>query len=406
MSKIKNPFARYAILFLSLQAAFFLFTVLSASLPDRLIQRHVFHAAKPLKEAGNYPQVLIDEKACQLDNFTDALILNQIYSMDRHTPVRSAMRVTRWQNEQPYDQVGALYENTCHGGGLQPEDYYYYWHGSTFLYRILLMFFSFNQLRLLMYSAVLLLMFLFLRSYYPIGGMWNSLAFLFSWILVYGFVMPVSLQFFPVLAISLVACLLVVHFRKEPQALGGVFFVVASLSAFFDILTVPLLSFGWPLAVWLTVPSQKTLTLSDGLRNMLVWGLFWIAGFVLTFFAKWVIGAAVIGREVFSNAFESGLYRVGADDFSRWDALVENIKMLPDLILLLVVLLFLTVGVIRSRGRFGVRSILLMLTALMPYVWYLVFSNHSYQHFWFTFRLQAVTICAALMSVLGSPRRA
>ena len=405
MNHIKNPFAKYAILFFLLVASYFLFVVFSAFLPDRIIQRRVYHAAKSLNEAGNYPRVLIDEEVCRLDNFTDALILNQIYSVDRHHPMRSAMLVSRWETDSADGQTGALYLKTRHAEGLEEVDYIHYWHGSTFLYRFLLLFFSFSQLKWLMYVTIFLLLFFFLRSYYPIAGLWNSLAFLFSWLLVYGFVMPASLQFFPILAISLVASLLLIRCRKNPQAVGAVFFAAASLSAFFDILTVPLLSFGWPLAVWLTLPSKRPLTLSYGLRNMLVWGLLWVAGFVLTFLAKWLIAAAVLGWGVMSNAFEAGLYRVGADDFTRWDAVVENVKLLPYGLLLLVVLLFLVVGILRSRGSFGIRGVLLLLSALMPYMWYLVFSNHSYQHFWFTYRLQAITICAVLMAFLGSPRR-
>ena len=405
MSHIKNPFVKYAILFMLLVVSFFLFVLFSAFLPSRIIQRHVYHAAKSLNEAGNYPRALIDEETCRLDNFTDALILNQIYSVDRHEPLRSAMRVSRWQTEPAYDQTGSLYLQTRHAEGLEEVDYNYYWHGSTFLYRFLLLFFSFSQLKLLMYVTVFLLLLFFLRSYYPLAGAWNSMAFLFSWMLVYGFVMPASLQFFPILAISLIASLLVIRYRKNPQALGVVFFVTASLSAFFDLLTVPLLTFGWSVAVWLSLPAKKPLTLSEGFRNLLVWGLSWVAGYVLTFLAKWLLGAAVLGGDVLSNAFQSGLYRVGAEDFSRWDALVLNIKLLPTKMVLITVVLFLAAGIFRSRGSFGVRGVLLLLVALMPYLWYLVFSNHSYQHYWFTYRLQAVTLCAVLMALLGSSRR-
>ena len=93
MSHIKNPIAKYAILFLILVVSYFLFVLFSAFLPDRIIQRRVYHAAKPLNEVGNYPRALIDEETCRLDNFTDALILNQVYSVDRHEPLLCAVVV-------------------------------------------------------------------------------------------------------------------------------------------------------------------------------------------------------------------------------------------------------------------------------------------------------------------------
>ncbi len=402
----KNPFVRYTILFLLLVASYFTFAVFSAFLPDRAIHRHVDEAAVMLFVAGNYPKALIDEEVCQMDNFTDALILNQIHSIDRHQPVRSAMRMTRWQAEPFADQTSSLYWKTLGATGLQSEDYCHYWHGSSFLYRFLLLFFSFSQMKLLMYFTIMLLMFFFFRSYYPLAGLWNSLAFLLSWLLVYGFVMPASLQFFPILAVSLLASLLVIRFRKSPETLGMVFFVAASLSAYFDLLTVPLLSFGWPFAVWLTLPDKKELTIQEGLRNMLVCGLLWVAGYALTFLAKWFLAAVILGFGVLPGAFEAGLYRVGAEDFSRWDAIMKNVRMLTYNVMLLVALVYVVVRFLRSRGSFGVRDVLLLIIALMPYLWYFVLSNHSYEHFWFTYRLQAITICAVLMALVGAPRRA
>ena len=48
---------------------------------------------------------------------------------------------------------------------------------------------------------------------------------------------------------------------------------------------------------------------------------------------------------------------------------------------------------------------LYLLVAFAPYIWYLVLSNHSYVHFWFTYRLQAVSITAILLLVCSFRKR-
>ncbi|MBR6418568.1 MAG: hypothetical protein IKS36_07115, partial [Bacteroidales bacterium] len=37
-------------------------------------------------------------------------------------------------------------------------------------------------------------------------------------------------------------------------------------------------------------------------------------------------------------------------------------------------------------------AVILIMLALVPYVWYFIVANHSYIHPWFTYRLQMITV--------------
>ena len=66
-----------------------------------------------------------------------------------------------------------------------------------------------------------------------------------------------------------------------------------------------------------------------------------------------------------------------------------------------VVLLYAVIQSIRKPGvaKVWLKRPLFLLIVLMPYVWYLLLANHSYLHWWFTYRLQAVAILGLLLAI-------
>ena len=203
---IRNPFLQYTGLFVLLIVVYLLFAVISCCLPDKTIKRHVKMASVSLSKYGNYPRSIIDVEGCQQDCFTEALVLNQIYCIDRHKPLKSAMAGERisisWVLPEDlwlltHDQLDA------------PRiKYARYWHGSTFLFRYLLTFLSYAQIQWLLFAISCVLLLIFGAAYLPRVGIWKTAAMMMSWILVYGFMMFFSLQFTPIFIISLLASLL------------------------------------------------------------------------------------------------------------------------------------------------------------------------------------------------------
>ena len=399
----KHNFVLYVGVFLLLIVLYGLFAVISCSLPDRMIKHRVKRASSSLAAYGNYPRSVFDLEACQQDCFTEALILNQVYCVDRTKPLESAMKVSR--RSATWNLPGDLWQLTHEEVEWEEISYPRYWHGTTFLTRVLLLFFNYVQIQWLLFAVSALLMLLFGVVYFPRAGILKTVAMLMSWVLVYGFMWMFSLQFTPVFLLTLIASILVVHFRSDIRRLGLLFFIIGSLTCYFDLLTVPLLSFGWPLLVWLSLYDDKRLGMID-LWVVVKWALLWLAGFALTWVMKWALASLVLGYNVFTDAQQAVTMRSGvSEEFSRWDAVMMNVGMIPKTMVLLTILGFAACVFRHFRLPDWKRTGLYLLVALAPYIWYAVLSNHSYQHFWFTYRLQAITIAALLLMVCGFRKR-
>lgn len=396
---MKN-FATYIKTFLLLIATYVGFAVVSCLLPDRNIKAHIAESAPAMAAEGLYPKAIVNKEQCQMDNFTDALIMNQIHSINRKRPLRSAMSMIRMSEKgRDWDQTGLLLR-TVNGETLEEQHYARYWHGSTFFFRPWFLVMDFLTMRHILFIVSSLLIILFLCAYYPKAGLMKTTALAMGFLITYGFVMQFSMQFFPVLALTVIGSILVVKHGK-PDSFGMLFFIIGSLTCYFDLLTTPLMTLGIPLAVMLSLKRDDELQIKDNFLDtskiVLLWGL----GFSLTFATKWALASLILGQNIFADAYEVGLYRMEAEDFTRWDALTKNFAMLPTGLIGIATLIAIAASMFR-RKKFSFRKIIpLAIIALMPYVWYLLLANHSYQHWWFTYRLQAVTVVCLLLMVCG-----
>ena len=384
--------------FVILIAAYLAFAVLSCMIPDKSIKANIEQSAPLLAAEGLYPDGVIGMDQCQLDNFTDALIMSQIYSIDRKHPFRAALRMVRADEYgKGWNQTDLLLRLTK-GEELKEVPYARYWHGNTFLFRPCFILMDFNMLRWWLFVVSTILLVSLLCAFYREVGLLKTLALALGFAATCGFVIQFSMQFFPILAITVVASLLVIK-RGEAKDNGLLFFIVGSLACYFDLLTTPLLTLGIPLVVMVSLKRNEGFLLKDNLLKIVRLAFLWGLGFALTFVAKWALATFFLGYDVFADAFDMGLYRLGVDDYTRWDAVSKNFKMLNLPMILIFVLVFIVLMVVRRVKFNWKKSVLFFIIGLSPYLWYLVMSNHSYEHWWFTYRLQAVTVACLMLMV-------
>ena len=394
---------KYSKVFLLLIASYFVFGVLSSWLPDKSIKRHIAESAPMIAAEGLYPRLFNDMEQYRMDNFTDALMMNQIYNIDRKHPVKAAMKMIRSSEQgRDWDQPGLLVRRVK-GETLEEQHYSRYWHGGSFLYRPFFMLMDWATLRFVLFIVSSILLLLLACAYYQKAGWLKTLALSTGFLLTYGVVTQFSLQFFPVLALTVIGSLLVIK-GDASKGFELRFFIIGSLTCYFDLLTTPLLTLGIPLAIMLSLQSVEGFSFKKGLMESIKLILLWGLGFALTFVTKWALASMILGQNIFADAYEVSLYRMEADEFTRWDAVVKNFEMLNWWIVGIIAVVILVFNLIRS-GKFSYKKMLLFLIiALMPYVWYLILSNHSYLHWWFTFRLQAVTVVCLMLMVADSPQ--
>lgn len=84
---------KYALVFLLMIIIFCITLTVSSLIPKKYIEDNVRETAEILNEESNRLMIKIPSKRLYMmfDNFTDALMINTVYSIDTDTPFYSAM---------------------------------------------------------------------------------------------------------------------------------------------------------------------------------------------------------------------------------------------------------------------------------------------------------------------------
>ena len=126
---------------------------------------------------------------------------------------------------------------------------------------------------------------------------------------------------------------------------------------------------------------------------------------------KWVLASAVLHENVMQYVSGHVSERIGnTEEFTlpeyMRNAVVRNISCLfpaeygpaGKVILLVLLFVLIAVAVVFSRKKIDFRRIALYAAiGLLPYLRYITLRNHSYLHYFFTYRAQAATVLAFFM---------
>ncbi|MDD3281187.1 MAG: hypothetical protein PHC83_06410, partial [Bacteroidales bacterium] len=354
-------------------------------------------SAPILEDEGNYPRAIIKKKQYQLDNFTDAMILNQIYSIDNERPFYSFL----WAKHQikgglkKVEDLALRVNEPKEPNAIYPR----YWHGNTFLARPLFLIGDFSQIRWLIYCFTSLMFILFCCVIYHKTNLIYALAMASGLLFVNFFVTQFSIQLSPVIVLALLSSILICYNNQHVKRIPMIFFIFGSLTAYMDLLTTPILTLGIPLMVYFLIKKDniENGNFIKNIQTLILFALLWALGYGFTWISKWLIATVFTDMNVFKDAWDATMYRMqsNADQiqlFSRLDAVLVNINMLPwgYINSLLCVLLILVVSFFNKKGI--KKAFLFLIIACIPYIWYFVLANHSFLHWWFTYRAQAITV--------------
>ena len=386
-----------AIAIISLVGCYTLLMSVIYLIPNDLIKKNVDFSVQNLVIDGDYPVGLFGAST-MLDNFTDTLMLNHCIS----------------------SISGNVFQK-----GLDINGYARYWHGYQVFLRPMLIVFDDVQIKYInLFLFYFLLIYLIILLNKEMGGT-GVFAFLFPLIMCQFYMIPISKQFFSAFFITLLAGIYILKFYKNVKndLFAFVFFlIVGSLTSFFDLLTVPLLTLGIPLIILYFLTKERFSPL-QGVFFIIKNSLSWFLGYGLSWFFKWLIANIALGRDVLIDAFQSVLFRIAGEceevKVTLFSGIRENIyrmmytypagplieqptpnspvKYISFVIILLVLIVF---AVVAIRYKINFRSVKkaapLLLIATYPYIWYAVLANHSTIHA-FTYRAQLITGFAVLL---------
>lgn len=404
---------------LCIAANFLAFTIDSKDMRD-----HVWQGCLMLGEQQSTPQMIGGFPSAQLDNFTSVLILKTAGYVGPESLVQKAFG--GYRVDMPAQEGQSEWDAYCSyefgelsptGGGM---GYSRYWHGYTLPLRLLLCVLNVANLQMLLYFAQLLLFILLLRLMRERGLDHLLPGFFLSFFLLMPFSSGVCLQYVPVTMLMLAACACVLLGDARIESAVGMpafFALLGLLTNYFDLLTFPLVSLGYPLILLLALRLRR----GDSGRSLFaaaaLCGAGWALGYGGMWALKWLLNALVFGRQTIYGVFTQIGLRASDNggEISRVAVLLKNFRVILSkksyllLILLCVGVTLAPVGKAlarRRRLRPDLRALNLLLPIAAVCLWYLVLANHSDDHTYYTYRSVTVAAlsCFACLSCLPVPK--
>lgn len=294
-----------------------------------------------------------------------------------------------------------------------PEGYSYYWHGYVSILRPLLYFFNYREIRVLNGLLQLLLICCFVARIGSMKGSGYAAVAATSFALLMPAALGVSLQFSWVFYVGTIGCMFLLRRQEyfaQRDRIFLAFTVFGILTAFFDLLTYPLFTWGFPLIWWIALsPSVKKQL--DWVKDVVFTGISWIVGYGGMWFLKWVLGTLILDKNVMQQAIEEVFVRSNAATGRflsyRWDAVGSNWRHYSYkayVVIFLAWMLWFGVQGLRRGWKTYSRHWAMLLISAAPVVWYMVLSQHTDIHHNFTYRIFCLTILALLVLFTGSLR--
>jgi len=384
-------------------------------IPSEALYENVKRSTLILEDEGAYHKIA-NFKLFQLDNFTDALMLNLAVSADAGHPVDAAMmNYYNWDGD--CFTAAKCTERYMAGDtiGLKHLSYARYWQGyQTFLRPILTMT-DYSGIRILNFVLLFSLAFGAFALLYRKAGRIVALIF-GAVLLIFGFpIVPLSMQFstcFYLAFIGMIAVMLCPRLTMKESSMTATFFIIGGVVAYLDFLTTPQLTLGLPLiAMLLTQHKKKT-----G-RVVLLCGIAWALGYGLLWASKWMVGWLLTGNSILADAMQQAEIRT-SNLYKGMEMTVPNIlRFIWDNIkahglewAVWTVLAMTAVGIsVYCKMQCGWKrqkeyAWLWLMIMFVP-IWYAVLRNHSLQHGWFTWRAALLSVFAFVLWVYFTTRK-
>jgi len=412
IKRIIRPTLRYSIIFVLMLLIFCTGMIVTYALPNQRIQGHIKESKDVLLNMNGNPLFGTYVEGAKLDEFTDLLIMNT--AMNKGKEENESILVRTFENSrfstEDENQYTSLQQTMDNDKLYNNQEYSRYWHGIQTIIRPLLLFFNYEEIRYLFSIVMFILLGLAVVNVSKNLNIMHGIALLFSMLAVCFFIVPASIQYTGVFAITLINIILVNLFynTKKEKLYPYLFFVIGGCTAFFDLLTVPLLTLAVPLIYVILLKHKEKCNIKETTLEIIKLSIIWCIAYVGIFFAKWVIASIILQKDVITVAIKQILFRTNgsqAHPATRLGAIRENIKFLYNTVLFALILLITIIWlIVMVKNRKKIRDmkivIPLLVVAIYPYVWYAVLAGHSTIHAWFTYRLQTIAVLGILSSMI------
>mgnify|MGYP005806486599 FL=1 len=406
--KMKN-ILKYILAFIIVIAIFLITLTLSCVFPRDWIQENTKESAITLLKQGN-PSHILD---IRFDNFTDTLMINTAYSIDSSHPFESVLLARRnylpEKEQNVYEDVNiesnvALNENvdimteliqTVSGDIEYSYEYARYWHGYITILRPLLIFFNFNEIRLIIIAVLAML------AIYLLMILSKKISFKYCFVIILSllvseyFLMGFTLQGVMTFIISMIASIIICKRFDKIKNIGIYFFVLGMVTCFFDLLTHPIITLGIPMIIYLLIKQEKEqVPLKELIKFIVINTILWGIGYLATNLAKWVIVDAIYNRDLIHKSIMQFFYRSQEEYTSNlawYDGITSNFiyASVNTFAYYMILIVYAIIALIKNYKNISLdikSAIPYLIISFMPIAWYLLMRNHALNHMFFTWR--------------------
>lgn len=413
-----------------------LLLTVTACIPQSAIQKQSRKSAEYFAERESFAVLIGDYVNSMQDNYSDTVLCDIIYCIDTAHPFDSVIRARYAQGDNENAKDGYL--SVVEGRSEANLEYGRYWHGTMIILRPLLMLVPIQVIRLLFGTVCMVIQVFIFIIFFRNGRRPFAVCYLLSLLLMEPWMFFTSLEYSTAFLTASVAELVVMlrKSKREDADLMPLFAVVGVVTCFVDFLTTETMTFTLPMLLVLAdrttcADMKENRSVTDGIRTVVKNGLCWLGGYAGMFALKMVLLFAVAGGDTTRESLSEGLFRIGGQvneanistapvvSFGRQlsGAIWHNLACLyptgmgvmeagkawiPTVIIVGVGL----VAVYLLRDQIAWSKYAPMgLLAILPYVRFLVLSNHAYVHFFITYRAQMVTVAVFLLFVYENALR-
>ncbi len=348
-------------------------------------------------------------KMTQLDGYTDGVMLNTAYT-ETDDGIRDILLDTRVQVRE-INPMESFYEVIAlENKEYRVETYGRYWHGYQILWRPLLCFFNYGEIRQINMAVQLALVFAFLYLLFLAGEKALVIPFFGMYLFLTPLALFSSMQFSPCFYLMLLASMALVGLRAylNDTRRSYLFLIVGILTAFFDLLTYPFVTLGIPLITYLAVDKECRENWKKSIKDIVFYSVSWGIGYVGMWGAKWVAASVLTDENVIMDAvnqvkFRSGHYEQGRSFWTTLKLNFDACNMKSIWVVLIALALFLLACVILNFRRNGIKLLpvtaVILVVSLYPFLWYYLTMHHSSDNSYFTWREYSICVYGVLTAL-------
>ncbi len=412
---------RYIIIFTVTVVICLSILVLSALIPTRNISDNMFSSAGELCENEVFFYLSDDIPASIIDRYADSILLNIAYYFGGSDPLRSVMiseyYYTDYQNENN-NLLDAVRDELPAN-----KEYLRYWHGSAALVRAVHCFMDIRGMYIFGAAALLvlnaLLVFVLIKQKLYAGAVGTVCALAAAGIWYVPFSLEYTWMFLITPIISLISVRLSLNGRKD--MLGLLFMISGIVTNYLDFLTAETLTLTLPLLLaFYTMRTKAAVGAKSEWLTALKLCCAWGTGYAGMWVLKWILATAVLGEDVtpyiLSHISDRTVGEFASGEADILSAFARNFGCLfpfgytgagvfAGIVIILAVVY---VCYVYRRDRIKLSDILIYaVIGAVPLLRYAVMLNHSYLHYFFTYRAQAagvLALCLIIFEITGFGR--